>query len=93
MKDYYKIDLEAFMQNNADLIRTIKSKAPVYTDELGLEVVQYINREIKQAHLDYIESLGVKDPYEYYISQHESDRYLADQLIAQHRATLHPFTS
>lgn len=90
MKDYYKIDLEVFMSNNADLIREIKSKAPVYADELGLEVVQYINRELKQAHLDYIESLGVRDPYEYYISQHEEDRYLADQLIAQHRAVLHP---
>ncbi|MGK3125254.1 DUF6388 family protein [Candidatus Pantoea formicae] len=90
MKDYYKIDLEVFMSNNADLIREIKSKAPVYADELGLEVVQYINREVKQAHLDYIESLGVRDPYEYYISQHEEDRYLADQLIAQHRAALHP---
>ena len=90
MKDYYKIDLEVFMTNNADLIREIKSKAPVYADELGLEVVQYINREVKQAHLDYIESLGVRDPYEYYISQHEEDRYLADQLIAQHRAALHP---
>jgi hypothetical protein len=90
MKDYYKIDLEVYMTNNADLIREIKSKAPVYADELGLEVVQYINREVKQAHLDYIESLGVRDPYEYYISQHEEDGYLADQLIAQHRAVLHP---
>ena len=90
MKDYYKIDLEVFMSNNAELIREIKSKAPVYADELGLEVVKYINREVKQAHLDYIESLGVRDPYEYYISQHEEDRYLADQLIAQHRAVLHP---
>jgi len=90
MKDYYKIDLEVFLSNNADLIREIKSKAPVYADELGLEVVQYINREVKQAHLDYIESLGVRDPYEYYISQHEEDRYLADQLIAQHLAALHP---
>jgi hypothetical protein len=89
MKDYYKIDLEVFMFNNADLIKEIKSKAPVYADELGLEVVQYINREVKRAHLDYIESLGVRDPYEYYISRHEEDRYLADQLIAQHRAALH----
>ncbi|MBA0034763.1 hypothetical protein HS962_00700 [Pantoea sp. BIGb0393] len=90
MKDYYKIDLEVFMQNNVELIRAIKSKAPAYADELGLEVIQYINREIKQAHLDYIESLGVKDPYEHYISQHEEDRSLAEQLIAQHRAALHP---
>ena len=89
MKDYYKIDLELFMQNNADLIREIKSKAPVYADELGLEVVQYINREVKQAHLDYIESLGVRDPYEYYVSQHEEDRHLADTRIARHRAALH----
>lgn len=89
MKDYYKIDLELFMQNNADLIREIKSKAPVYADELGLEVVQYINREVKQAHLDYIESLGVRDPYEYYVSQHEEDRHLADTLITRHRAALH----
>jgi len=88
MKDYYKIDLELFMQNNVDLIREIKSKAPVYADELGLELVQYINREVKQAHLDYIESLGVRDPYEYYVSQHEEDRHLADTLIAQHRAAL-----
>ncbi|WP_182058829.1 hypothetical protein [Pantoea sp. ME81] len=89
MKDYYKIDLELFMQNNVDLIREIKSKAPVYADELGLELVQYINREVKQAHLDYIESLGVRDPYEYYVSQHEEDPHLADTLIAQHRAALH----
>ncbi|MDI9222588.1 hypothetical protein QMZ30_16905 [Pantoea sp. EA-12] len=88
MKDYYKIDLEHFMHNNADLIRDIKSRAPVYADDYGLEVVQYINREVKQAHLNYIESLGVHDPYEYYISQHEEDRYLADKLIAQHRAAL-----
>lgn len=88
MKDYYKIDLELFMKNNADLVREIKSKAPAYADELGLEVVQYVNREIKQAHLDYVASLGVQDPYEYYITQHEEDRYLADKLIADHRTAL-----
>ena len=89
MKDYYKIDLEDFMQNNKALISEIKSKAPVYADDLGLDEVQYINREIKRAHLDYVESLGVKDPYEYYISQHEEDHPLAEQLIAQHRHSLH----
>lgn len=88
MKDYYKLDLEAFMQNNATLIREINSKAPAYADEMGVEIEQYINREIKQAHLDYIESLGVRDPYEYYVTQHEEDRYLADKLIADHRAAL-----
>ncbi|ORM75074.1 hypothetical protein HA48_01050 [Pantoea wallisii] len=90
MKDYYRIDLEAFMQNNAALINEIKSKAPAYADELGVETEQYINREVKQAHLDYIQSLNVRDPYEYYVAQHEEDRYLADQLIAAHRAALHP---
>jgi hypothetical protein len=89
MKDYYKIDLEAFMKDNAELIRKINSRAPTYADDLGLNVIQYINREIKRAHLDYVESLGVHDPFEYYVSTHEEDRYLADQLIAQHRAALH----
>ncbi|ERK18012.1 MAG: hypothetical protein QM578_14570 [Pantoea sp.] len=89
MKDYYKIDLEDFMQNNKALIGEIKSKAPVYADDMGLDEVQYINREVKRAHLDYVESLGVKDPYEYYISRHEEDRPLAEQLIAQHRNSLH----
>jgi hypothetical protein len=89
VKDYYKIDLEIFMQHNRPLIAEIKSKAPVYADDMGMDEVQYINREIKRAHLEYIESLGVKDPYEYYITQHEEDRYLGDQLIAQHRKALH----
>jgi hypothetical protein len=89
MKDYYKIDLEAFMQSNKGLIGEINSKAPVYADDMGLDVVQYINREIKRAHLDYVESLGVKDPYEYYVSRHEDDRQLAEQLITQHRNSLH----
>lgn len=92
MKDYYKIDLEAFMQNNRLLLAEIKSKAPVYADDIGIDEVQYINREIKRAHLEYIESLGVKDPYEYYITQHEEDRYLAEQLITKHRQALHRTT-
>lgn len=83
MKDDYKIDSEAFRQNNAALMRGIKSQAPVYADDSGVETQHAINRQSKQAQQPYIQGRDVTDSNGYYVSPHEEDCYLADKLRAE----------
>lgn len=85
MKNYVQMDLDEFRKNNIPLYDQIRKDAGSQSEALAMSVPEFIEWQLKEAHVVHLLSLGVQDTFEYCVDKHEHDSALALKIIDEHR--------
>jgi len=85
MKDYYQMDIDEFRRSNYDILKKARLQAPAHADVMGMSESEYVDYCIREEHKKHIASMGIEDPYEYFVKKHEENHGLALKIIEDRR--------
>ena len=85
MKDYYQMDVDDFRRRNYDILKKARLQAPAHAEVMGMSETEYVDYCIREEHKKHISSMGIEDPYEYFVKKHEDNYELALKIIEDRR--------